>query len=277
MLNISNIFPDLTADLLKGGKAAAIGEIREFGGKKYKKTSNGWRPVPKKESVAKESQGESTSSNASKIIDKFKTINSKYSDRDKMSLEKTDSGNWRLYYDGKYTGTTLNKDIISEANARKEGFIKQIESKKDEQDKIKEDVDSIIDEIDPKMTKEDRKKYYEFRTTVLRLRELDKVQSDFKNQLTELLGDKIPISSVSVSSRVALIRLKDSATPVEVYFDDGAEEREYKVQTNSYGSITPNSQYANHILLQAELLTNKSLIEAAKNVITKVSNLTETE
>lgn len=38
MINIDNIFPDFTAEILKGGKPAAIGEIREFGGKKYKKT-----------------------------------------------------------------------------------------------------------------------------------------------------------------------------------------------------------------------------------------------
>jgi len=34
-------------DIEKGGKAAAIGEIREFGGKKYQKQANGWRPVKK--------------------------------------------------------------------------------------------------------------------------------------------------------------------------------------------------------------------------------------
>ena len=122
MLNIENIFPDSTAEILKGGKPAMIGEIREFGGKKYKKTPNGWRPVPKKESVAKESKEESTTSSVSKIIDGFKSINSKYSDRDKMSLERTDSGNWHLYYDGKDTGTVMNKDIISEVNAKKRFF-----------------------------------------------------------------------------------------------------------------------------------------------------------
>jgi hypothetical protein len=36
-------------DLIKGGKPAALGEIREFGGqgKKYQKTIKGWRPVGK--------------------------------------------------------------------------------------------------------------------------------------------------------------------------------------------------------------------------------------
>jgi hypothetical protein len=34
-------------DIEKGGKAATIGEIREFGGKKYQKQANGWRPVKK--------------------------------------------------------------------------------------------------------------------------------------------------------------------------------------------------------------------------------------
>lgn len=55
----SSVFPNYTAkhaketeksldiDIEKGGKAAAIGEIREFGGKKYQKQANGWRPVKK--------------------------------------------------------------------------------------------------------------------------------------------------------------------------------------------------------------------------------------
>lgn len=51
MINLDNILPDSTAEILKGRKIAAIGEIREFGGKKYRKTPNGWRPVPKKESA----------------------------------------------------------------------------------------------------------------------------------------------------------------------------------------------------------------------------------
>lgn len=42
----ANIQPD-SNDIEKGGKPASIGEIREFGGKKYQKTSNGWRPVKK--------------------------------------------------------------------------------------------------------------------------------------------------------------------------------------------------------------------------------------
>jgi len=36
-------------DIEKGGKPAFIGEVREFAGKKYKKTEKGWRPVSKEE------------------------------------------------------------------------------------------------------------------------------------------------------------------------------------------------------------------------------------
>ena len=43
--------PDLVkrveGDIEKGGKAAVLGEERIFGGKKYKKTDKGWRPVTK--------------------------------------------------------------------------------------------------------------------------------------------------------------------------------------------------------------------------------------
>lgn len=45
MINISNIFPDSTAEILEKGKAAAIGEIRTWNGKKYQKTANGWMPA----------------------------------------------------------------------------------------------------------------------------------------------------------------------------------------------------------------------------------------
>ena len=54
MINISNIFPDSTADILEKGKAAAIGEIRTWSGKKYQKTANGW--VPAKSETSKQSQ-----------------------------------------------------------------------------------------------------------------------------------------------------------------------------------------------------------------------------
>jgi hypothetical protein len=44
----------------KGKKAAALGEIREFGGKKYRKTAKGWRLAPKgedKEAVPEKKEG----------------------------------------------------------------------------------------------------------------------------------------------------------------------------------------------------------------------------
>lgn len=53
------------------------------------------------------------------------------------------------------------------------------------------------------------------------------------------------------------------------------KEREYEVQTTSYGPLTLDSPKVNNILLQAELLTNKSLIELTKNVMIKVSDLKE--
>lgn len=46
MINLDNIFPDSTAEILqKGGKAAMVGEIRTWNDKKYQKTANGWRLV----------------------------------------------------------------------------------------------------------------------------------------------------------------------------------------------------------------------------------------
>lgn len=44
----------ISADLLeKGGKRAQLNEIREWKGKKYKKTINGWIPVPRGRSIEK--------------------------------------------------------------------------------------------------------------------------------------------------------------------------------------------------------------------------------
>ena len=61
----------------------------------------------------------------SNIIDGFRIQTDKYSDFSKMSLQKTPKGNWRLYYDGKDTGTTLQASAISDANAKKAGLWKE--------------------------------------------------------------------------------------------------------------------------------------------------------
>lgn len=58
MINIDNIFPDSTAEILEKGKAAAIGEIRTWSGKKFQKTANGWIPISNGRSVASEQQEE---------------------------------------------------------------------------------------------------------------------------------------------------------------------------------------------------------------------------
>lgn len=53
---------ELDLDLIKGGKPAVLGEVREFGGKKYHKTEKGWRPVgkngPKKQDEIEEKKKE---------------------------------------------------------------------------------------------------------------------------------------------------------------------------------------------------------------------------
>jgi hypothetical protein len=49
---------ELNVELLKGGKPAEIGEIREFAGKRYQKTVKGWRPVKKSEQTIKHNSGD---------------------------------------------------------------------------------------------------------------------------------------------------------------------------------------------------------------------------
>ena len=44
---------DGTADVLEKGRAAAMGEIREWNGIRYQKTPKGWMPVKQQESASK--------------------------------------------------------------------------------------------------------------------------------------------------------------------------------------------------------------------------------
>lgn len=85
-----------------------------------------------------------------KVVDRgYKTLNSKYNDKDKMSLEKTPKGNWHCYYDGKDTGNTISGDLITDAVAKKMGWIKtgnQV-SKKDINNKIPNSVDDAIKNV----------------------------------------------------------------------------------------------------------------------------------
>lgn len=89
MINPENILPDYTAEILtKGGKAAAIGEIRTFGGKKYKKTTNGWRPVSKKDSKVEDSK-ETAGSDKSKTKSSLKEeLDHHYSELDNLEEKK---------------------------------------------------------------------------------------------------------------------------------------------------------------------------------------------
>lgn len=58
-----------------------------------------------------------------KVVDRgYKILNSKYNDKDKMSLKKTPQGNWRCYYDGKDIGSTISGDIITDVVAKKIGW-----------------------------------------------------------------------------------------------------------------------------------------------------------
>lgn len=87
---------------------------------------------PKKPEMKQETGGEDKKKIAgvSDIMEGFRIQTNKYSDLSKMSLQKTPKGNWRLYYDGKDTGTTMQASVISDANAKKAGLWKEEEEKK---------------------------------------------------------------------------------------------------------------------------------------------------
>lgn len=81
----------------------------------------------KKPEMKQETGGEDKKKIAgvSDIMEGFRIQTNKYSDLSKMSLQKTPKGNWRLYYDGKDTGTTMQASVISDANAKKAGLWKE--------------------------------------------------------------------------------------------------------------------------------------------------------
>lgn len=53
-----------------------------------------------------------------RVMDSLTTVNSKYSDPQKVTVSSTPKGNWRVYYDGKETGVTLGGNQISEDTIR---------------------------------------------------------------------------------------------------------------------------------------------------------------
>ena len=58
---IGQVQYDETADVLEKGKRAQMGEIREWNGLKYQKTSNGWIPVKQQKEGASEKKEETGS------------------------------------------------------------------------------------------------------------------------------------------------------------------------------------------------------------------------
>jgi hypothetical protein len=61
-------------------------------------------------------------SDAKKVMNALAGVNSKYKDPNLVQVEATPKGNWAVYYDGKYTGTTINGAILSDATVEKLGW-----------------------------------------------------------------------------------------------------------------------------------------------------------
>ena len=89
MINLENILPDSTAEILKGRKPAAIGEIRDFNGKKYRKTSNGWRLVSRKENeVIADKNEEKSSFSDDELRSDYRKIQDTYDREEKLALKE---------------------------------------------------------------------------------------------------------------------------------------------------------------------------------------------
>lgn len=131
-------------------------------------------------------------SGVSKIMEGFRIQRSSYSDFSKMSIEKTPGGNWRLYYDGRDTGTTMQSSVISEENAKKSGLWKNGGSSEDEGgekpsrngDSVKRDI-SILEENKDKIVEKYGQEAYDKKIEALKKEGEDFEQKETVKQLKE--------------------------------------------------------------------------------------------
>lgn len=81
----------------------------------------------------------------------------------------------------------------------------------------------------------------------------------------------LAIEHISVWQGRLEIQIKDSKfhRDVEIRYEEQwrSNERNYTVQTTSYGALEPTNAYVAAIVLQAAFLTNAKLIEAAKELM----------
>mgnify|MGYP001059795814 CR=1 FL=1 len=101
---------------------AQMGEVRTWGGKEYIKTPKGWRPKPKGYKDGRKKQTKNLPSDAMKVMDALLTSRSEYNDPSKVTVEATPKGNWRLYYDGEDTGTTISGGLLSDNTIEELGW-----------------------------------------------------------------------------------------------------------------------------------------------------------
>ena len=128
----------------------------------------------------------------SRIMEGFRTQRNSYSDFSKMSIEKTPGGNWRLYYDGKDTGATMQSSAISEENAKKSGLWKNSGSSEDEGgekqsrngDSVKRDI-SILEENKDKIVDKYGQDAYDKKIEALKKEGEDFEQKETVKQLKE--------------------------------------------------------------------------------------------
>lgn len=61
-------------------------------------------------------------SDAKKVMNALAGVNPRYKDPNLVQVEATPKRNWAVYYDGKYTGTTINRVVLSDATVEKLGW-----------------------------------------------------------------------------------------------------------------------------------------------------------
>lgn len=102
-------------------------EIRSF----MKESNPSWKPTKNADlsdliSEFKKEHGPKDKGNlpsdAKKVMNALAGVNPKYKDPNLVQVEATPKGNWAVYYDGKYTGTTINGVVLSDATVEKLGW-----------------------------------------------------------------------------------------------------------------------------------------------------------
>lgn len=112
----------------------ADGDMHPNGKWVWRSSANGgkgdWRVAsPSKRTGTNKSTASKTDNTVQKFMDTLKVVSNKYTDESKVSVIKTQKGNWDVSYDGHRVGTINSKFLIDKI-AKEKGWLKEDNQKK---------------------------------------------------------------------------------------------------------------------------------------------------